>query len=386
MIKFGGGSGESDFGFRLILTSAILLIVLSSLVSFCYPISSGTPTTYQELESQYRDFTGSVPSSESVWCLTGVYSSIGVDADGLPYDGYGYTDDGWVYGVRIANYNPSQYSTDSNRQYSYSATYDGTVYKYNHDESKYNKHASGDLYGSVVMDVQHKSDIFFSGNNAQQLYGGFTYEFSGWRYVWQPLNEYHTIDADGNTITVVPNQSSLSLIWYDFYGNASGLSGNLIISGNAPGDVAYLSSAQIISAFNSTNNTSKFLMTFNGVDMNIYIKLDSSKLAQGLTVEECYNYGYWSVMVSSISIDTDSMVSSDYEFNPFKVFQTMIDLLTFHTEDYGISGIAAAVCSFIIVTPLTVGILVIGSNNYPILIFAGIYGVISAWNWGLFHL
>ena len=91
-------------------------------------------------------------------------------------------------------------------------------------------------------------------------------------------------------------------------------------------------------------------------------------------------------MVSSLSVDTDSVLSTDYEFNPFSVFQTMIDLLTFHTEDYGITGIASIVCSFIIVTPLMVGILVLGMDNYIILIMAGLYGVISAWNWGLFSL
>lgn len=384
MIKIGG-SGNKDFGYGLLLTSAILLVTLSSLIGFCYPIQSEGNTTYQELENQYRDFVGSVPTSESVWCLTGIYSSIGADANGTPYDGYGYTEDGWIYGVQIMNHNPSQYANDSDRQYSYSATFDGKVYKYNHDETKYNKHSNGELYGSVVMDVDHKSDIFFSGNNVTQTDSGFYYEFTGWRYVWQPLTEYHTVNADGDSITVVPNQTSLSLIWYDFYGN-SGLSGNLIISGNTPGDVAYLSSAMIVSAFDSNTSTSKFVMTFNGVDMNVYIRLDASKLASGLTVEECYNYGFWSVMVSSLSVDTDSVLSTDYEFNPFSVFQTMIDLLTFHTEDYGITGIASIVCSFIIVTPLMVGILVLGMDNYIILIMAGLYGVISAWNWGLFSL
>lgn len=383
MISLGGGSGDSSFGYRLILMASILLIALSSLITFCYPLAvdDENPTDYEELELQYRNFVGSSPTSESIWCLTGIYSSVGADASGSAYSGYGYTEDGWIYGVRIQNYNPSQYAMDTNTQYSYSATYDGQLYKYNHDETKYNKHANGDLYGSVVMDVNHKSNIFFSSNNVVESSEGFYYEFSGWRYVWQPLSEYHTVNADGDEINVIPNKTSLSLIWYDFYGN-SGLSGNLIISGNSPGDVAYLSSAMIVSAFDSSTSTSKFIMTFNGVDMNIYIRLDASKLSAGLTVEDCYNLGYWSVMVSSISVDADSVISSDYEFNPFSIFQTMIDLLTFHTEDYGISGIASIVCSFIIVTPLFVGIIVLGLNNYIVLIMAGIYGILSAINWG----
>lgn len=384
MISLGGG-GDTKFSFGLLLTASVLLITLSTLITFCYPlaVAEGEPTDYDQLENEYRNFTGSNPTSESVWCLTGIYSSVGADASGNAYNGYGYTEDGWIYGVQIVNYNPSQYSLDAERVHSYSATHDGHLYRYNADETKYNKHNQGDLYGSVVMDVEHQSKIFFSSNNVVETDEGFYYEFSGWRYVWQPLAEYHTVNADGDEINVIPNKTSLSLIWYDFYGN-SGLSGNLIISGNAPGDVAYLSSAMIVSAFDSNTSTSKFVMTFNGVDMNVYIRLDASKLSAGLTVEQCYNYGFWSVMISSISVDTDSVVSSDYKFNPFTIFQTMIDLLTFHTEDYGISGLASAVCSFIIVAPMFIGVMALGMNNYPVLIMAGIYGVISAWNWGLF--
>lgn len=385
MISFGGGGGDTTLGYRLLLMASILLIALSSLITFCYPqaVADADPTNYEELEQQYRDFTGSTPTSENIWCLTGVYSSVGADQNGSAYSGYGYTEDGWIYGVQIVNYNPSQYSGDSNYNKSFAAQYDveEKVYKYTATETKFNKHTAGDLYGSVPMDVNHKSNIFFSSNNVVQSADGFYYEFTGWRYVWQPLDEYHTRNADGDTINVVPNKTSLSLIWYDFYGN-SGLSGNLIISGNAPGDVAYLSSAMIVSAFDSNTSTSKFIMTFNGVDMNVYIRLDASKLSAGLTVEDCYNNGFWSVMISSTSVDTDSVISSDYEFNPFTIFQTMIDLLTFHMEDYGISGIASTVCSFLIVTPLFVGIIVIGMNNYIVLIMAGIYGVISAINWG----
>lgn len=382
-----GGGGTAQTGYGLILLSGVLLVVLSTLVSYCYPpvLAEGDPTTYEELETQYYEFTGSRPTSEAVWCLTGIYSSVGADESGATYDGYGYTEDGWIYGVRIVNYNPSQYSGDSARAKAYSSSYDADekVYRYNQAEDRYNKHTLGDLYASVPMDVNHKSSIFFTSNNVVQSADGFYYEFTGWRYVWQPLDGYTTTDADGKDIAVVPNKTSLSLIWYDYYGN-SGLSGNLIISGNAPGDVAYLTSAMIVSAFDSNTSTSKFIMTFNGVDMNIYIRLDASKLSAGLTVEDCYNLGFWSVMVSSISVDADSVISADFEFNPFSIFSTMIDIMTFNTADYGISGIAGAVCSIIIIIPLFTGVMVLGMNNYVVLILAGIYGVISAINWGLF--
>jgi hypothetical protein len=127
-------------------------------------------------------------------------------------------------------------------------------------------------------------------------------------------------------------------------------------------------------------------MTFagGGVDVNVYIRIDASKLAQGLTVEECYNLGYWSVMITSTSVDADSVLSPDYEFNPFSVFQTMIKLLTFNTADYGLTGMSMALASLMIVIPLAVGVLVLGLDNYIVLILAGIYGVLSAWSWGLF--
>lgn len=371
--------------------AGILLAVLSLLITFCYPMIETTDDhTADAINKQYLEFTGSKPSSESVWCLTGIYTAYGSDADGNAYTGYGTTPDGWLYGARIVNYTPSQYSTDAT---AYSATWNddgrGGHFYYTSDSTVNNKHTAGDLYGSVVMDVNKKSNIFFSSSGKVESGSNFYYQFSGgaYRYAFQPVTEYVTMNNDGQKITVVPNTSSLSLIWYDYYAGSSvggsGLAGQLIITYEDRG-VAYLTDAMIISAFNSDTSTSKFVMTFNGVDMNVYIKIDPSKLASGLTVGECYNLGYWSVMVSSLSVDTDSVLSSDYEFNPYRVFQTMIDLLTFKTADYGLTGMAGALASIVVVIPLAVGVVVLGLNNYIVLILAGLYGVLSAWSWGLF--
>lgn len=391
MKVFKGGSANPT-GYNILLVAGMLLAVLSLLINFAYPIIETTDDhTADAINQQYLEFTGSRPSSESVWCLTGVFSAYGSDAEGNAYTGWGVTPDHWLYGQRIVNYTPTQYSNDS-AGYSVSWRDDGRGghFYYTQDSTVYNQHKAGDLYGAVVMDVDKKSDIFFSSSGKEVIGDNFYYAFSGgaWRYVWQPVTEYITLDQDGNHVTVVPNQSSLSLIWYDYYGSSSvggsGLAGQLIISYDR--GVSYLTAAEIISAFNSDTSTSKFTMTFagGGVDVNVYIRIDASKLAQGLTVEECYNLGYWSVMITSTSVDADSVLSPDYEFNPFSVFQTMIKLLTFNTADYGLTGMSMALASLMIVIPLAVGVLVLGLDNYIVLILAGIYGVLSAWSWGLF--
>lgn len=385
-----GGSSNSD-GYGILLVAGVLLAVLSMMITFCYPVVEVTDDhTADAINRQYLEFTGSKPSSESVWCLTGIYTAYGSDADGNAYTGYGTTADGWLYGVRIANYVPSQYSSDPT---AYGATWTddgrGGHFYYTSQSTTNNKHEAGELYGSVVLDVDKKSNIFFSSSGKVEQGSNFYYQFSGgaYRYAFQPVNEYVTMDNDGNNITVVPNTSSLSLIWYDYYAGSSvggsGLAGQLIISYEDKG-VSYLTDAMIISAFDNDTSTSKFTMTFNGVDMNVYIRIDPSKLAQGLTVGECYNLGYWSVMVSSMSVDTDSVLSSSYEFNPYKVFETMIHLLTFNTADYGLTGIAGALASLVIVVPFAVAIVVLGLNNYIVLILAGLYAVLNAWSWGLF--
>jgi hypothetical protein len=236
------------------------------------------------------------------------------------------------------------------------------------------------------MDVGKKSDIFFTSNGKVTDGDFYYYKFNGLRYSWQPVAEYKAIDNNGNLRDVVPNTTSLSLIWYDYYGSnggpgSSGLAGQLIITG-ADSGVAYLTASQIVSAFNSDTSTSRFTLAFNGIDCYIHIRIDPRALSSGLTIEDCYNQGYWSVMVSSPSADVSSMAGADYEFNPTDVFHTMIDLLTFKTSDYGLTGIAGVLSSFIIVIPLMAGLITIGLDKYQILIMAGIYGVISAINWG----
>lgn len=377
-----GGDGNSEFAYKMLIFATVVMLVFPILINlYCPKISAGMEEDerLQDLNAQFTDFTGSSPSSESVWALTGIYTPVNVNADGTIGNVWGYTPDGWMYGERVVNYSPSQYSGNADAfRVSYNSAQ--TTYYYTDDSTQVNKHSAGDLYTSVVMDVNKQSNIFFTSAGKVSEGDLFYYEFSGYRYSFQPIVESVTVDADGNKINVVPNQSSLNLIWYNYYGS-QGISGQLILGTDR--GVAYLTAPQIVSAFNSDNNTAKFQMTFNGVDMNVYIRIDPT-YSSTLSVEECFNLGYWSIMVTSQSVDTSAYNSASYEFNIYNVFETMIDLLTFNMGDYGISGVAGTLASMVIVVPFFVGLLCIGLSFYPVLIFAGIWSVLSAWSHGLF--
>ena len=109
-----------------------------------------------------------------------------------------------------------------------------------------------------------------------------------------------------------------------------------------------MTGTQIVSAFDSDTNTSRFVMTFNDVEMYIYIRIDPTYTSSGMSMEECYNNGFWSIMVSSKSVDVGSLNSASYGFNIYNIFETMIDVFTFNTDDCGLSGFAGTVVPMVV--------------------------------------
>lgn len=134
--------GDSRFAYGLMMFSVVALVLLSILIPFCCPKVPVQSEILEQIESEYTDFTGTKPVSESVWALNGIFTPYGVDADGNPFDGFGYTDDGWLYGARAVNYTPSQYL---NKQTSYRVQYDegDGIYRYTDDADVYNQHRQG---------------------------------------------------------------------------------------------------------------------------------------------------------------------------------------------------------------------------------------------------
>lgn len=402
--------GEQTFIQKWVIVAILVVFLLPVMIGMFFPKEVGeddglntysSEQTFTDLMDSYFAFAGARGSTtEMPWTLTGIYT---------PYHGgsYHYTQDGWLYGDLIKDYHPSQYDvtaevqnehpgkypaiTESSRYLvKYQREVDGaTVYRYdlsNHGTSeipsfyylpngtqdgKMNK----DLYTYVTMDVNQQSDVFFTSNLKHTNNQYFYYEYTGYRYAFQPLSDYYIRGTDGDPIKTTATNTSLSLIWYNFVGQ-SGISGQLVLTGSDSG-VDYITAPEIVTAFNSVNNTAKFTMNFNGCDMNVYIRINPYYTTQGWSVEDCYNNGWWSIMVSSVTADMSAYTTPSNPINLEKIWETLMDLFSFNMDDYPMSPTMRVFTSLVITIVLYSTLLAIAANNPKLLIIVGILALIQ---------
>ena len=395
MSILGGGGGDSSFTFKALIFAIAIMFLLPTMITIYCPGYIGN-VDKDELFDGYYQMTGQEASTKtSIWALTGIYEPL---IEGQPY---GETPDGWLYSSRIDNYTPSQYDgspeyyvvyRDSNGVYRYlqdSSDYDpvkNTGHKgmreYNTDTNQWEDRADGykgDLYTNVQFDVQQKSNIFFSeANKTVNDDGTFYYYYQGYRMSFQPVSNYNIADSNGDKIPVIATTTSCSLIWYQYY-TSSGVAGALVLSGSS-GGTSYINGSQIVSAFNSITSTAKFEMVFNGgITLNVLIKIDPYYLTTK-TVQECYDEGYWSIMITSESVDSDAYTGTDYAINPMKILNTVIDLLTFDYSDYNLSPAIGILCSILFVLPLYALLITICLDHTYLWILVGIMTALQSIN------
>lgn len=372
-----GGGGDTEFRFAIVVFAISILILMPTCINVFVEKDNGDtlPDNLDKVLDGYNRFTGTYPTNEEIWALTGIYTPVGIDENGQPTSNYAYTPDHWIYGARVIYYPPGQFTGSS----AYTVSYDDGFYYYT--ANTLDGHKAGDLYTSVAMDVNQKSDIFFTPSGKRVAGENWFYEYNGFRYSFQPLSDYLYKNQDGEIMKTTASNTSLSLIWYDYYGN-SGISGQLVLSGSDSG-VAYLTSAEIVSAFNSANNLAKFKMTFNGNDMNVYIKIKNEYTSAGYSVAECFDMGYWEIMVSSISTNVNTYISTDYAMNVNQIWDTMVDLFTFNMSDYNMSPTMQMVCSVTISAVLYSALIALFPEIWPIILIAGaVTAIISFVNTG----
>lgn len=380
MAILGGVSNEAFIKKSLIFSISGMVLMAALLAVLLPEMQDKTmEAELAELTQGYYDFTGQTPTSEEVWGLTGIYTPYGTGSDGQQSTAWGTTADGWVYGSRIEVYAPSQLPGLSTAEaYTVQFDKDTGLYYYVQAGSDLDVQTDGDdpqkgtLYTAVSMDRLHQSDVFFTPGSKVETDRGTYYDFSGWRYVFQPLRDYKA----SNDLNVSKTTTSLSIVWYDYYGD-TGLSGQLMLSGSDSG-VSYITARQIVDAFSTASYSSKFEMLFNGVHLNVYIKINPYAIQfGGYTVEECYKLGYWSLMVTSPAITDSSGGFTLTAFSPDRAFDIIVSLLTFSMDGYGLTGVAATLCSLFFTVSLYTSLIAIGIEQWPVLIFAGVLAVIQ---------
>lgn len=393
--------GNSSFAYRMLIFSIVIMVALPMMITTFIP-SMALDVDESDVMDDYYRFTGQDRANkEAVWVLTGIYTPVGTNSNGQPSGSYGVTDDHWAYGSRVTYNRPSQYM---GTPMDFDVTRDEKtgIYKYASDSADYSPnetvkdkngndvivnegtgHKKGDLYTSVTMDASQKSSIFFAenmrhGQNGEYKEGdAFWYEYTGYRYAFQPLSSQVMKDADGNVVNIPATSSSVSIIWYSFY-RSDGLASQMTISGNDKG-VAYLTSESIIKAFNSVTNVARFSFVFNGgIEMGIYIQISSYYLSQGFTVEQCYNLGYWSVMVTSKTTDQAAYNSPDFNLDVWELFDTVVDLMTFDYTDYKMSPMMGSIASLVIIIPLYAGLIAMALGSWPAMAAVGIMAAVEA--------
>lgn len=411
MLANGGSTGMSSPEWTSKMVIVALLIVFFTPLFF----SIFAPAHMQDSEDPYADqihaleqeyylATGNkITASQEVWGLKGIYTA---------FDGgtYGYTDDGWIYSERIDNYAPSQYSasaigSDSQTYYSVKRMDNGLyyyvtapannagdivpatpIYRVENnvptDEIIGWDYKNATLYTAVSMDKDHPSTIFFTPSSKQTINGHYYYNFNGYRYSFSPLREFG-MNVDGNMTMIQPNSTSLNLIWYQYATN-SGIAGQLAINAQDQG-VSYLSASDIVRAYNPSVFSSTFDMTFgSGIPMHLTIRLDPYMMSQGdtngqiMSVEQAYNAGYWSVIVSSDAVASSSIQDTSYDLSLDNIFETLINLFTFRiTEQYDIPGWLGTVASLLITMPLYAVLIAVCISNYYLLILVALMGVVQ---------
>lgn len=358
--NFGGSGGDTEFTFKRIVWALLIISILPIMITVMVS-PAGEPDEWEEeynsITAQYYESAGIPPSaSMEVWALRGIYT---------PYTSgaYGYTDDGWLHGGAVTSNSPDQYSGSAWTSETFTvAQADNGLWYYTKAPSSRNDITTAahvgttitstdgaTVYTAVTMDTAHKSDTFFTTSDRVEIDGHYYYGYTGYRYSFSPLHSYQSTNGDGQTLDVSSTSSSLSLIWYQ-YNTLSGIAGQLSISGNDEG-VAYLTSQDIIRQYEGVNFTATFDMMFSKMPMHLQIRLNPAAIAAGLSVEQCWDGGYWSVLVYG-DRDVEDYVGGIFggtsDFSLENMFEIFTSLFTFRLADhYDIDGWVAIVVSLI---------------------------------------
>lgn len=386
----GGGNAEWT---NVTIFMCLAIAFLMPFVTSIFLPNQFNEDDVNDLFDDYYEMTGQQAQTKTaIWPLVGIYTPVIEGESSLT------TPDGWMAGSIIREYSPSQFQGTPESYTVYQD--DNGIYRYRYNSADYNEQTGtghrgtwqwdettnqyvksdtpGDIYSAVAFDMQHTSNIFFTESQRTMMGDNFYFNFSGYRYSFSPISDYTTLDQNGDRVPVIATSTSLSLVFYQWY-SQSGISGQIILSGSGPdGGVAYINSANILSAFNSVTNSASFEMVFNGgITMNITVRLSPTFLST-YSVQDAFNLGYWSVMVTSLSADANAYVGTDNALNPMKVLDVALKLFTFDWSGYNLSDSVSMLVTVLFSMFLYAGLITLCLEYNYLWILVGILAAIQS--------
>ncbi len=329
----------------------IAVSVLSTCLFTMYDQGSGDYDyeTIKAYRQQLSSFSGGQLVNDNPWILNGVYTPFTPGTipdedipDHIERDGGRTT--GWLYGQKISNYMYLGQATDirldpQQKSNQLLTIGDPLDYEYRNGQTWWN--GNNDM-GVIIVNpdiVRFLSSITGIGE-VDENYGYETvsgtaqnWVYSGYRYTFDPVLP---VDDQGST-----RDGRLSLVWYQIDGD-TGLSGALEIYADRNHEqirLGRISAYDIIDTFRSSEGYVKvFDFNFEGTHLNLTIRFDPTVFTSHASLQDAWDYGAWSMAISSASAGNFFDVENSNAFNVTagSAFDTFIQIYTFeypHSEN-----------------------------------------------------
>lgn len=376
LFESSGGNDNLQVGI------AVFCIVVSIMTAMMVPIFAPNYDTGYSYEEVYDErlalesFTGESMTSQTPWKLSGVYTPY------VPGESYGISEEGWLYGSSISDYEDIGKTTSIHL-----------------DPEQKSSMLFGQGTGTGVVEENkwYYSDGFW-GDLAWKISSGFwgifgvdasrtesvqaelpTWQYTGYRYEFDPMMTIQS-NSDGSD-KVAENDAKLSIIWYDVAGS-QGISGGLVLySDKSQGIIANYSATDIIMNYD-VNSTfaSAYTFDFEGTEVNMYVQFDPSVINTGMELSDAWDQGLWTVAFSATSADNLFNIgeSNTLSNSIGNILSTYADIFTFSIPNMPLQW--SMVLWVLCILPAEIVVLMFLSRFGPVGLLAGVLGnILLGW-------
>lgn len=285
---------------------------------------------YEDIElsrAELINFSGETMLNQTPWRLTHVYTPWTPEMPTSQVDA-----DGWLYGREVTDYPDLGHSAsiklDPNQKSSRELGFREDAYQYTQQDGY--KWWASTFYDSHQLHPlgQFAQWLGLDVNNTVTA-GANEWNFTGYRYVFDPMLPFSAVDPDSGDTSVA--DGSLNIVWYNFNGT-EGLSGGLEVYGGTVRLASYTAS-DIIADYNSVSNyASTYEFNFQGTPLVLSIRFDPAAIESGTALMQAWTQGDWTMAISSPSagnfFDIDG--STSFTATAGSMIQTFIQIYTFN--------------------------------------------------------